>query len=156
MLFLSAYSLFCFCLKYEVADNHCSSQSMYPIITPSERKYRERKKHRCPQCAHVNALHIDSATISVALHLHPGLPTEHEISMCDLDFIHTRSRAGNTLMVHSRAHTPLYRAILVSRRVGINDVLLASSLTCCLTTHGHPEAQVKSLYRPTLALSSLL
>jgi hypothetical protein len=42
----------------------------------------------------------------------PALPTEHKISMCDLDAIYPlRSRAPHTLMVDSRTHRPLCQPV---------------------------------------------
>jgi hypothetical protein len=59
----------------------------------------------------------------------PALPTEHEISICDLDAIYPlRSRAPHTLMVDSSKHRPLYQALWRTKLSVFNDVLLGSSL----------------------------
>ena len=91
-------------IQYPISNiQYPISNIQYPIITPSQSEYNEKTQTRARKKR--TSMHYTStpplSPLRATVHLHPGLPTEHEISMCDLDFIHTRSRAAHTLMVHS-------------------------------------------------------
>ena len=75
-----------FCLEYGAAISHWNKPSRCSLFAFLVRQKRERKHVHAK--SHVNALHIDSAAISVALLLHPGTPhgarNIHLRSRCNL------------------------------------------------------------------------